>query len=137
MVLLASCSVKEVPSSDLVERQGVTYEINSQTPFTGIAVNYHENGQLLFKVNYKDGKRDGLAEGYHENGQLNEKSNFKDGKLDGLQESYYENGQLKRKGNFKDYKLDGLAEVYHENGEVWGKLCYKNDEETDMSYCEK
>ena len=113
LVLLASCSPKEVPPSDLVERQGIQYEVNSQTPFTGIVVDYYENGQLWTKVNGKDGKEDGLYEKYHENGQLRIKGNLKDGKLDGLTERYDENGQLK------------------------DKICFKNGKEVDMSYCEK
>ena len=116
LVLLASCSPKEVPSSDLVERQGVTYEINSKTPFTGIAVEvveYHENGQLTFKSNYKDGIEDGL------------------------QETYHDNGQLMTSGNYKDGKEDGLSAVYDDNGQLLFKHCFKNGERTDMSYCEK
>ena len=58
--LLAACSPNEVPSEHLVERQGVFYEINSQTPFTGRSVSYHKNGQLESTVNWKDGKKDGL-----------------------------------------------------------------------------
>ena len=57
--LLAACSPNEVPSEHLVERQGVFYEINSQTPFTGRSVSYHKNGQLESTVNWKDGKKDG------------------------------------------------------------------------------
>ena len=54
LVLLVSCS-NEVPDDQLVERQGITYEINSQTPFTGSSVTYHENGQLKKRVDYKKG----------------------------------------------------------------------------------
>jgi|TARA_B110000902_G_scaffold125559_1_gene146538 antitoxin component YwqK of YwqJK toxin-antitoxin module len=160
LVLLASCSPKEVPPSDLVERQGIQYEVNSQTPFTGIVVDYYENGQLSSKGNYKDGKKDGLWEYFDENGQLRFKSNYKDGKEDGLQESYYENGQLwtkvngkdgkedglyekyhengqlRIKGNLKDGKLDGLTERYDENGQLKDKICFKNGKEVDMSYCQ-
>ena len=57
VVLLASCSPKEVTSGQLVERQGIKYEVNSTTPFTGVSVGYHDNGQLKEKANYKDGKR--------------------------------------------------------------------------------
>ena len=137
-VLLASCSVKEVPSSDLVGRDGIKYGVFSQVPFTGISVRYYKKGQLHFKENFKEGRMvDGLYESYHENGQLERKRNYKDGKQDGLYESYHENGQLSYKGTFKDGKRDGLYESYYENGESWVKGCYKNGEETDMSYCEK
>ena len=68
-LIIASCS-KEIPSDQLVERNGIYYEVNSQTPFSGRVVSYHENGQLKWKRNYKDGNRDGLSELYGEDGQL-------------------------------------------------------------------
>jgi antitoxin component YwqK of YwqJK toxin-antitoxin module len=70
LVLLASCSPKEVPIDMLVEMQGLKYTFNSDTPFTGISFENDENGQLQQRVNYKDGKLDGLSEDYAENGQL-------------------------------------------------------------------
>ena len=44
--LICSCT-KEVPHDQLVKRNGLSYEVNSQTPFTGEAVAHYENGQLL------------------------------------------------------------------------------------------
>ena len=43
-LLLASCSppeVTEVTSDQIVQREGLTYQVNSVEPFTGIAVNYY------------------------------------------------------------------------------------------------
>ena len=92
-LLIVGCS-KEIPFDQLVEREGIYYEVNSQTPFSGRVVSYYENGRLEEKANYKDGKEDGLWEYYFENGQLQGKGNYKDGKEDGLCEYYFENGQL-------------------------------------------
>ena len=39
-VLLTSCGPKDVPYKNLVTRQGITYEVNSETPFTGSQVWY-------------------------------------------------------------------------------------------------
>ena len=62
----------EVSPSALSEsfKNDVTYKIDSQKPFTGCCVLYHNNGQLWSTENYKDGKLDGLWEEFHENGQL-------------------------------------------------------------------
>ena len=104
LVLLSSCSL-DVPIDKLVERNGITYYINSNTPFTGSSVSYFENGQLEIKGNYKDGKRDGLWEGFHDNGQLKNRENYKDGKptsLNGLREYFDRNGNREyfdRNGN--------------------------------------
>jgi antitoxin component YwqK of YwqJK toxin-antitoxin module len=106
--LLASCSDKDVPSSDLVERQGIIYEINSSIPFTGSAVSYHKNALLKQKGKFKDGVENGFQEEYYDNGQLMKKENFKDGTKHGIQEKYYFNGQLKSKTNYKDGKMQQL-----------------------------
>jgi len=133
---IVGCS-KEIPSDQLVERNGITYEVNSQTPFSGRVVSYHENGQLQSKRNYKDGCLEGLQESYYENGQLEEKGIYKDimdipmfcsnqldyGFYDGPYESYYKNGQLKKKENYKDGIIeDGPVEEYYSNGQLsWGR----------------
>ena len=128
----------EVPYKDLVERNGIKYEVFSKVPFTGSFVRYHENGQLMYKGAYKDGNKEGLWTWYHQNGELWSKGNFKDGMFIGnLYESYYDNGQLMSKENYKDGKRDGLYESFQRNGQLETKSCYVNGEEVEMSYCEK
>ena len=118
LVLLVSCSPPpEVPSNQLVERQGIKYEINSTTPFTGSSVSYHENGQLKKVENYKNGKREGV-ETYFENGQLEFRGNYKNGEPDGLGEGFYDNGQLWNRENYNNGKLDGLREWFDEDGNL-------------------
>ena len=135
-LLLTSCAPNEVPSKDLIERQGLTYEVNSQTPFSGISVEYYfdtiiknefEDRVLLQRTTFTKGIKNGLYESFHPNGAWHEKNvNYKDGKLDGLVEHYYENGQLRAKANLKDGERDGLAEVYYENGQLSWKANYKD-----------
>jgi len=77
----------EVPSDKLVERQGITYEVNSTTPFTGSTVNYDKLGYLEQRENYKDGKILGLTKfTFHTNHKLKKRENYKDGKRHGLTE---------------------------------------------------
>ena len=89
LLILSSCA-KEIPSDQLVKRQGLFYEINTTTPFTGRTVSYHQNGQLRSKANYKNGKYNDLREIYFENGELQAKANYKNGIKDGLWEEHYE-----------------------------------------------
>ena len=102
---------------------------------------FHSNGKLKIRINYQPksdgGKEHGLFESYYKNGKLSSKENYKDGKLNGLYERYHENGQLSERGNYKDGKDDRLWETYSDNGQLIFKLCWKNGESTDMSYCEK
>ncbi len=125
-LVLASCSQPEILADRLVERMGVTYEVDSDEPFTGSAVEFHKDGQLLSKINYKDGKRDGLFETFFsENGQLKFRKNFRDGKKDGLAEIFHKNGRLKNRATFKDGKANGLFEEFREDGELLWRGSYK------------
>ena len=49
--------VQTVDLSKLVERDGVMYEGDSETPFTGVRVEKHENGKKSREQTYKDGKK--------------------------------------------------------------------------------
>ena len=86
---------------NLVERNGVWFEVNSQEPFTGVAESFYGNGQLQNKIDMKAGLQDGLFELYYPNGLLHQKVNMKAGLQDGLFEDYYEDGEVKEKSNFK------------------------------------
>ena len=119
LILFTSCtkSIDGKKEKEYIEvKKGITYY--KDEPFTGEMFENYKNGQLKYKKNYKDGKReDGLSESYYENGQLISKVNYKDGKEDGLSEMYYKNGQLQYKANFKDGKLeDGSLESYDKDG---------------------
>ena len=72
---------KEILIDQLVERDGISYEVNSTTPFAGVTLDYDENGQLQQRSNYKDGKRDGLFELFDENGNLTKTKEYKNGEL--------------------------------------------------------
>ena len=81
LVLLVSCSPPpEVPSHRLIMNGGMTFEISSNDPFTGVSIKYHHNNQLSNRTNYKNGEQHGLEERFHENGQLYEREEYRDGK---------------------------------------------------------
>ena len=54
VLIITSCS-KEIPLDQLVERNGVSYQVNQENPFTGLTLSYHPNGQLESRVQYKNG----------------------------------------------------------------------------------
>ena len=97
---------KTVDESQLVERQGLKYEVDSQTPFTGYVIEKYDDGKLMLKEHYKDGKRDGPWVSYHENGQLSFKGTYKDGKEEGQWVSFESDGTVNKKltGTYKNGK---------------------------------
>ena len=102
ILILTSCSTPGVPVDKLVERNGVTYQVDSDEPFTGRSVRFYESGQLENRTDYRDGKKNGLSEWFWENGNLGQRGHLKDGKKDGLLEVFYENGELRRSVNYKN-----------------------------------
>ena len=94
--------VQTADGSKLVEIDGLFYEINSETPFTGAAVSKDENGQKASEGTIKDGKAEGLQTWWHENGQKQAEYTFKDGKLEGLMTQWHKNGQKSSEATWKD-----------------------------------
>jgi antitoxin component YwqK of YwqJK toxin-antitoxin module len=81
---------------------------NKQSQPHGYWESYYLDGQLWFKGNYINGKKDGWWESYWRNGQLCYKGNCINGKRDGWWECYWSDGQLWHKGNYINGKRDGL-----------------------------
>ena len=102
-LLMVGCGDGTVDQSDLEYRNGVAYLPNEETPFTGRAERFYENGQ----------KRE---------------SSYKDGKAHGLMTVWYENGQKMKEENYKDGKQDGHSILYHEDGTELGRSTYKDGE---------
>ena len=123
LMFLTGCE-KEV--SDLQDRGGVKYEVNSETPFTGKVSLNHKNGQKAYKGSFKDGKHEGVHTEWHENGQKKSEITYKDGKWDGIWTHWHENGQKEAERTFKNGKLDGLLTEWHENGQKKSEDNYKN-----------
>ena len=137
--------------SELQDRDGVTYLLGTNNPYTGYAT-LHKNGLIGSEMSYKEGKPHGLWTKWYKNGQKASEMNFeegksngtwtewyeneqkksetiwKDGKLtDGFRPSWYENGQKKEEINFKDGKRNGFATFYNMDGTVERRESYKDD----------
>ena len=104
---------KDINSDDLIKRDGLYYEKFTDVPFTGDIV-----GQEQGKI--RKGIKVGKWIGYYENGQLKYKSNYKDGKREGEYLTYQvdEDGKIWVKGNFKDGKRVGEWIHYYEDGRI-------------------
>jgi len=96
----------EETEGDVIQYKGV--------PFNGILTETFENGQLMGKGSFKDGKRDGHYELYSENGQLKEKGTYKDGQFIGFFEEYNEDG-WKLTGEEVDNMVNRILKEEREN----------------------
>ena len=133
-----------VAASRLVTRNETFYEINSDTPFTGVSLTYYENEQVKNRVTYKDGKLDGLSELYQQNGELSYSVGFDNGDLAGVDrdtlerryEEYNENGELIYSLGINPWGVDDInwdtilekRNTLEERGvEDWSELFYEKD----------
>jgi antitoxin component YwqK of YwqJK toxin-antitoxin module len=137
--------------SELHDREGVTYLLGTDNPYTGYAT-LHKNGLIGSEMSYKEGKPHGLWTKWYKNGQKMSEMNFDEGKpngtwkewyeneqkkseiiwkagklADGFRTSWYENGQKKEKMNFKDGKRNGFAIFYNMDGTEERRESYKDD----------
>ena len=118
-----------IDKKDITFVDYVAYLKHDMSLVTGTVKEWHENGQLVFEANFKDGKKVGVQKGWHENGQLWGEGNYKDGKKDGVFKRWYENGQLRYEWNFKNGKEDGVQKGWHENGRLRYDGNYKDGKE--------
>ena len=127
-IIISFSSVPTVPFSGLVERQGITYEINSLTPFTGQSVRYSRGNTIEETIEFQSGQREGWSLTYYRNGGVKSGYEYKEGQIDGVSEQFYFNGQLKEQTHYQNGQLEGLSVTYHENGELESSQNYNNGE---------
>ncbi len=132
-LLVFGCDRSSVYPDAVVERQGITYLINSKTPFSGEIVTLYPGldsdaklGQTLSRIQYEDGKRNGEAVYFHGNGQLEAEGDYRNGGQNGPWLSYHKNGQLGAEGDYRNGERNGPWLSYHNSGGVYRKLTYQN-----------
>ena len=146
---------QSINSSSLVERQGLKYQVNTNTPFSGRFVTYEDDyGFCAIEAgSYKRGLLHGPFEGYEGCGTLfSYKTGYKNGlehgkyvefmegflsmegnRVNGVDEGEwigYEYGQITWTENVKNGVTVSLAEFsYYDNGQIASKEIYNNDAE--------
>jgi len=101
-LFIVGCSPEVIDRAELVERNGITYKVNSEKGFTGTAVEKYENGQKETEGTWEDGKEDGVFTKWYQNGQKKSEKHYKDGKRNGVWTEWYENGQKKYEVTYKN-----------------------------------
>ncbi|MCX6154448.1 MAG: hypothetical protein NT007_09825 [Candidatus Kapabacteria bacterium] len=74
---------------DWLEEEDIGLDIKEVCKLAdNIGLKYYENGAIMWRDIYKDGKRHGLCEEYYESGAIMYRTTFKDGEL--LEEKHFE-----------------------------------------------
>lgn len=88
-------------------------------PFSGIAFDLYDNGNLRSEFNYVKGIQHGVGKIYYENGNLEMEAMIVNGYVNGYEITYWENGNKKRERTIKNGKTTGLVRQWFENGELF------------------
>ncbi|MBG0972970.1 hypothetical protein F3I02_30800 [Bacillus sp. SRB3LM] len=70
-------------------------------PFTGLAYELYENGNLAYYCYYKNGFKEGNYVKFHHNGKLKSIDYMIKGQTRGIRKIWYESEELKYEGTFK------------------------------------
>jgi antitoxin component YwqK of YwqJK toxin-antitoxin module len=82
--------------------------------YTGEAIHSYPNGEIYWRIEYKNGERHGTTQYFHQNGQLSFQAYYKNGLHQNKSTGYYENGQIE---SITTYRKNG-SRIRHE---YWNK----------------
>jgi antitoxin component YwqK of YwqJK toxin-antitoxin module len=91
LTILVACSSERVNFSQLQDRSGMFYLVNSDKPFSGEVVSY-ANGKIEFEGKIDKGLREATWTSYYPNGQKKMEGNYKEGVKDGTWTYWKDNG---------------------------------------------
>ncbi|HOZ70556.1 MAG TPA: tetratricopeptide repeat protein [Chitinophagaceae bacterium] len=117
-IVKISVAQEAISYSKLVERQGIVYMINSETPFTGKTFQLHSNGQKEFEGSYMKGVKNSLWTSWYSNGQKEFVGNYKNGNYDGRIRKYTFNGQTIVDAGYTNGILQGKCTLYYDDGSM-------------------
>jgi len=127
ILLISSCSQKELSFENLVERNDLTYEINNENTFSGKAFSKYENLQFKEIGFFEDGKKVGVWEYFAENGQILKKTSYDDNKLNGLYKEFENDGKKIKTIEYKNNLKNGLSEEFNNEGLKISSINYTRD----------
>ena len=96
---------------DIQTIDGITYQLNSDIPYTGKHTMYYDNGLKFFEINYVNGKEHGQSISWNEDGQINYKEYSQDGLNHGPSTYWYDNNIICTKGQHYKGKKPGFGIV--------------------------
>lgn len=137
------CSIgQEINYEDLIIKDGMFYEKNSNIAYTGkIIRNY--SSYMFLEVDCVDGIFNGAYRNWFAKGILHKEGQLVNGKFENLVKEYYESGELYIVENYMNGKLEGLLKNYYKSGILRSEIQYKNgialfmksyDEEGKLKY---
>jgi len=114
---------------DGVVKSQIEYKDETRTDTTegiknGLEKVYYNTGQLAFKVNNIDGKRDGDMDWYDREKNHLERIHYKMGKREGNNKTFFADGTLRIEVNYIDDLKEGMEKYYFSSGKLASEVNY-------------
>lgn len=100
----------------LNQNQGVWYY--KDVPFNGYSEKKNSVGNVIERLGFYNGKREGIAKTWSHTGHLRIKSYYDQNKLTGFYQSWWENGTLSLQVNYVKGKKQGEERQWYATGEL-------------------
>ena len=100
------------------------YIKSSKKLLTGIQIEYHKNGNVKRRIEFKNGVLDGVVENFREDGKLKHMETWKDKDLHGFTKTYDEKYGSVSTGFFNNRHESGEWDTYDKNGVLVAKLVF-------------
>jgi antitoxin component YwqK of YwqJK toxin-antitoxin module len=88
-------------------------------PFTGMMIERNLNHDLLARVHYQLGKKEGYSFTYHHDGTRVAENHYHVGLKEGQQESWYADGKHRSTSYFRHGIAEGTYTEWHPNGKIY------------------
>lgn len=137
LVNLIYTQERSISIEKMIEKNGVTYVINEDRPFTGIVMDSDKLSSPDKNIDckgrkhtrewihcYKNGRLDKFSVIYYTDGKKWARGNYKGEKGETI--IYFNNGKISEKINYTGHKLDGKWITYSSEGKVLKIVNYKN-----------
>ena len=123
ILLLFSCSEREIPDSEIVEKDGLIYAKSDIEPHTGKVHGEYDSHRIKYSDSYSAGKLHGLSTRYYENDEKMSEKRYENGEKHNSFYTYYQSGRKRSK------------KVYHE-GLQEGRTVYWDKDDKAIEYLE-
>lgn len=117
-------------SLQLIASEGIIYKGNS--PFTGYAVTYFNDGSVAEKTAYVDGKRNGLLEKWYPSGAKSFSGTYAHNRRHGTVQTWWQNGTLRSESNYIEGVAHGVQRQWYQSGIIFKELNLENGKEAGL-----
>ena len=141
LVMMAACgTLNNQRPQQLIEVNADQIELHAneglfyfeETPFTGIALKYYDNGIVAESAQFQNGKRHGLLKKWYASGVMSYMANYKEGKYHEKTYSWWGNGKLRSESTFKAGIAHGIQKLWYSSGEPFKQLNLVEGKEDGM-----